>query len=128
MTSQHSPSTTLRNGPTIELTEDGIDAVHHFLIQNGADYKTICEIFPKQTRAMEIAWVITGVRDETQQQSPHPAFVRNLKKKDWKDLRSSLKFLMFDSVRSLYFRRQRQANGSPRRLMPSISPQEAQHS
>lgn len=103
-TSHQPPSATLRNGPTTtELSQEGINAVHNFLIQNGADYKTICKIFPSQTRAMEIAWVITGTRNESQQQQPHPAFVQNLKSKCWKDLRTSLKSLMFDSVRFLIF-------------------------
>lgn len=127
--SQQPPSATLQDGPTTtELNQDGINAVHTFLIQNGADYETICKVFPEQTRAMELAWIITGTRDETQQRQPHPAFVQNLKSGHWKSVRSSLKSLMFDSVCFPYLCVQTQTNRSVRRLALSTNPQEARHS
>ena len=89
----------LENGPTITgPNEHSISAVHDFLVTNGADYETICGLFPDQTHAMEIAWIVTGVQGDGQHKYPHPSFIENLKSKSWKSLRTGLKSLMFDAV------------------------------
>jgi hypothetical protein len=95
------PSPPLEDGPTTTpLTEHGIQAVHDFLVTHGANYEAICRAFPEQTRAMEIAWIVTGVQRDGLHTQPHPAFVANLKSRNWKPLRDDLKNLMFDTVSS----------------------------
>ena len=92
----------LEDGPTsTELSEHGIDAVHNFLATNCTNYETICTRFPRETRAMEIAWIVTGTQNDGQHQYPHVSFIQNLKSKSWKVLRADLKSLMFDAVSSL---------------------------
>lgn len=90
---------TLEDGPaTVELSELGISAVHEFLVTHGANYQTICDMFPSQTRAMEFAWIINGVQHDGQHGHPHPSFIANIRTRTWKNIRASLKSLMFDSV------------------------------
>ena len=101
-TISHAPShQRLECGPsTTELSECGIRTVHDFLVAHGGDYRTICNIFPDQTRAMEIAWIVNGVQGDGQHKYPHPLLVENLKSGSWKSLHAGLKSLMFDSVSS----------------------------
>ena len=98
------PFRPLEDGPaSTELSESGASAVRDFLIAHGNDYETIRKISPDQTRAMEIAWIATGVHTSRQREHPHPSFIENLSSSSWKTLRVSLKSLMFDSVSPLGF-------------------------
>ena len=66
----------LEDGPTsTELSERGIDAVHNFLASNCTNYEIVCNRFPRETCAMEIAWIVTGTQNDGQHQYPHVSFI-----------------------------------------------------
>ena len=120
----------LQDGPLIAgLTEASINAVHNFLTTHGASYDEIRQRFPDQTRAMATIWVIFGAQKDGQHKAIHPAFIKNLKSGDWKEIRKVLKNLMFDSVSfsfSLHMNTTVNPNGN--RLVLSTGLREVQHS
>lgn len=83
-----------------EVSIKGAKAVHDFLVARCPGYEQICKDFPKQTAAMEMAWVITGIQADEDHRRPHPTFISNLKagSGSWRALRAQLKTLMVDSV------------------------------
>lgn len=123
--SQQPPFATLQDGPTTtELSEGGVDAFHTFLIENRLQ---------NHLRGVSPPSACDGTRMDhhrCSERNSTPTTPWNLKSSNWKGLRvrTSLKSLMFDSVRSLYLCVQTRTNSGVRRLGLSTGPQGARRS